>query len=103
RTAFFKGNLDQSQKQEFYDYMLKEVVPIIKTFPNNLGVRVNIPKLIEEGGDKDLLLMMQHTYENKEVMAAALDSDQRIASMHATIKIIEKFDINVHHINFELN
>lgn len=102
RTAFFQGELDELQKKEFYDYMMTEVVPIIKTFPNNLGVRVNIPKLIEDGGAKNLLLMLQHTYENKEVMASALDSEQRIASMHATIKIIEKFNINVHHINFEL-
>ncbi|WED26771.1 hypothetical protein L3V77_00435 [Vibrio sp. DW001] len=100
RTAFFEAELTEAQKQDFYQYMEKEVVPIIRTFPNNQGVVVNRPEMIEAESQKNLLLMMQHSYENQSVMESALDSDARLASMHATKVIIEKYDIKVHHINF---
>jgi len=103
RTAFFEANLTEEQKQDFYQYMEKEVVPIIRTFPNNQGVVVNKPEAIEAESHKNLLLMMQHSYESESVMQAALASDARIASMHATKVIIEKYKINVHHINFVHN
>jgi len=80
--------------------MEKEVVPIIATFPNNQGVIFNKPEAIEAESHQNLLLMMQHSYENQAVMEAALSSDARLASMHATKVIIEKYDIHVHHINF---
>jgi hypothetical protein len=100
RTAFFEAELTQEQKNDFYQYMENEVVPIIRTFPNNQGVVVNKPDLIEAESHKNLLLMMQHSYEDQSVMEAALASDARLASMHATKVIIEKYNINVHHINF---
>lgn len=100
RTAFFEAELTEAQKQDFYQYMEKEVVPIIRTFPNNQGVVVNKPQMIEAESQKNLLLMMQHSYENQSVMESALDSDARLASMHATKVIIEKYDIKVYHINF---
>lgn len=100
RTAFFEAALTDAQKKDFYQYMEKEVVPIIRTFPNNQGVVVNKPEAIEADSQKNLLLMLQHSYENQSVMESALDSNERIASMHATKKIIEKYNITVHHINF---
>ena len=100
RTAFFEAELTEEQKQDFYQYMEKEVVPIIRTFPNNLEVVVNKPDVIEAESHKNLLLMMQHSYENQSVMENALSSDARLASMHATKSIVEKYKINVHHINF---
>lgn len=99
RTAFFEADLTDEQKQDFYNYMEKEVVPIIRTFPNNLGVVVSKPETIEAESHKNLLLMMQHSYQNKEAMEAAIASDARIASMNATKIIIEKYNIYVHHIN----
>lgn len=100
RTAFFEADLTDEQKQDFYNYMEKEVVPIIRTFPNNLGVVVSKPETIEAESHKNLLLMMQHSYQDKETMEAAIASDARIASMNATKAIIEKYNIYVHHINF---
>ncbi|AYV23664.1 hypothetical protein L1D34_14710 [Vibrio mediterranei] len=100
RTAFFEAELTEEQKQDFYQYMENEVVPIIRTFPNNLGVVVNKPEAIEADSHKNLLLMMQHSYEDEATMLKALDSDARIRSMLATKVIIEKYNIHVHHINF---
>jgi len=100
RTAFFEAELTEAQKEDFYQYMEKEVIPIIRTFPNNQGVVVNKPEAIEAESQKNLLLMLQHGYENQSVMDSALASDARLASMHATKVIIEKYNINVHHINF---
>ncbi|MGC9423382.1 MULTISPECIES: hypothetical protein [unclassified Vibrio] len=100
RTAFFEADLTEEQKQDFYQYMEKEVAPIIRTFPNNLGVVLNKPKAIEANSHKNLLLMMQHKYEDEASMRQALDSDARISSMLATEIIVEKYNIHVHHINF---
>ncbi|ASI91780.1 MULTISPECIES: hypothetical protein [Vibrio] len=100
RTAFFEAELTEEQKQDFYQYMENEVVPIIRTFPNNLGVVVNKPEAIEADSHKNLLLMMQHSYEDEATMLKALDSDSRVRSMLATKVIIEKYNIHVHHINF---
>ncbi len=100
RTAFFQADLTEEQKQDFYQYMEKEVIPIIRTFPNNQGVVVSKPEAIEAEGLKNLLLMMQHSYKDQATMEAALASDARIASMNATKVIIEKYNIHVHHINF---
>ncbi|WP_234495481.1 hypothetical protein [Vibrio maritimus] len=100
RTAFFEAELTEEQKQDFYQYMDNEVVPIIRTFPNNLGVVVNKPEAIEADSHKNLLLMMQHSYEDEATMLKALDSDARVRSMLATKVIIEKYNIHVHHINF---
>ncbi len=100
RTAFFEAELTEEQKQDFYQYMENEVVPIIRTFPNNLGVVVNKPEAIEADSHKNLLLMMQHSYEDEATMLKALDSDARVRSMLATKVIIGKYNIHVHHINF---
>lgn len=100
RTAFFEAELTEEQKQDFYQYMENEVAPIIRTFPNNLGVVLNKPEVIESDSHKNLLLMMQHEYEDEATMQKALDSDARIRSMLATKVIIEKYNIHVHHINF---
>ncbi len=100
RTAFFEAELTEEQKQDFYQYMENEVVPIIRTFPNNLGVVVNKPEAIEADSHKNLLLMMQHSYQDEATMLKALDSDARVRSMLATKVIIEKYNIHVHHINF---
>ena len=103
RTAFFEAELTEEQKQDFYQYMENEVVPIIRTFPNNLGVVVNKPEAIEADSYKNLLLMMQHSYEDEATMLKALDSDARVRSMLATKVIVEKYNIYVHHINFVRN
>lgn len=103
RTAFFEAELTEEQKQDFYQYMENEVVPIIRTFPNNLGVVVNKPEAIEADSHKNLLLMMQHSYEDEATMLKALDSDARVRSMLATKVIVEKYNIHVHHINFVRN
>ncbi|MDE1223174.1 hypothetical protein MCT03_02250 [Vibrio aestuarianus] len=100
RTAFFEADLTEAQKQDFYQYMENEVAPIIRTFPNNQGLTLNKPEVIEAESNKNLLLMMQHRYDSESAMAEALDSDARIKSMHATNVIIAKYNIHVHHINF---
>lgn len=100
RTAFFEADLSDAQKQDFYQYMEQEVVPIIRTFPNNQGVILNQPEAIEAEGLQQLLLMMQHSYADQETMDAALASEARVKSMHATKAIIDKYNIRVHHINF---
>jgi hypothetical protein len=100
RTAFFEGDLTQEQREDFYQYMKENVVPIIATFPNSLGVEVSIPAFIESPDHQEVLLMMRHDYESEEAMKQALDSDQRIASMMATKVILERYPIRVHHMNF---
>lgn len=101
RTAFFTGKLNEDQKEEFYAYMKAEVLPIIRSFPNNLGLQYNIPKVIDPAGPQDLLLMLQHTYDSAEEMQVALSSEQRKQSALATNKILEKLNVSVYHINFE--
>lgn len=100
RTAFFEANLNPEQKKDFYQYMEQVVVPIIATFPNNQGVVISKPEFIESQDHQNVLLMLQHSYKDKLVMERALNSEQRIASMNATKKIIEKYNISVHHMNF---
>ncbi len=100
RTAFFEAELNDAQKKDFYNYMKTEVLPIVEGFPNNRGVILNEPEFIEAESNKNLLLMLQHSYDNKSDMEAALNSDNRVASMNATKVMIEKYNINVHHVNF---
>lgn len=99
RTAFFEAKLTTAEKEDFYQYMQNVVVPIIATFPNNLGVVLSKPEFIESEDHQNVLLIMQHSYSDKAMMKEALDSEQRIASMNATKKIIEKYGIKVHHMN----
>jgi len=99
RTAFFEANLTTAEKQDFYQYMQDVVVPIIATFPNSQGVVLSKPEFIESEDHQNVLLIMQHSYSDKAAMEEALDSEQRIASMNATKKILEKYDIKVHHMN----
>lgn len=101
RTAYFEGNLSDAEKQEFYEYMVAEVLPIIQSFPGQKSLQVNYPETIDPAGPQKLLLMLQHTYADEAAMSAALMSDRRTASMHATNKIIDKLNISVFHINFK--
>lgn len=100
RTAYFEGDLSAEQKQEFHAYMTRNVAPIIRSFPGCKGVQINYPDELEAAAPQQSLLMIQHAYDSKEALAAALDSDERVASMNATMKIVEKFNIKVFHINF---
>tara|TARA_R110001583_G_scaffold37474_1_gene122032 strand:- start:915 stop:1238 length:324 start_codon:yes stop_codon:yes gene_type:complete len=100
RTAFFEADLNDEQKEDFYQYMENTVIPIIRTFPNNNGVVISKPEFIESEDHQHLLLMLQHSYKDKPTMDKALNSDARLDSMHATNKIIEKYNISVHHMNF---
>jgi len=101
RTAFFHGTLTASERQEFQAYMTAEVVPILQTFPGMQTLQLNFPDAIDPAGPPDLLLMMQHTYADQASMDAALASDRRTMSMHATNKILDKFPISVYHVNFQ--
>ena len=100
RTAFFEGDLNAQQKKEFIDYMSNIVAPIIRTFPGCLDLQINVPHKFDPAAPQQLLLMVQHTYENADAFAKAIDSEQRIASMNATKVMIEKFTVNVYHIDF---
>ena len=100
RTAFFEGDLNNEEKKDFYNYMLNEVIPIIRTFPGSKGVVFNKPEFIESDRHQNVILMMQHSYEDKKAMEQALNSPQRIASMNATKVIIDKYNLRVHHMNF---
>lgn len=100
RTAFFEADLNEEEKLDFYNYMENEVVPIIRTFPGNKGVIFNKPEFIESENHQNVILMMQHSYDDKNAMEHALNSPQRIASMNATKVIVEKYNLRVHHMNF---
>lgn len=100
RTAFFEADLNNEEKLDFYNYMENEVVPIIRTFPGNKGVIFSKPEFIESDRHQSVILMMQHSYEDKNAMEQALNSQQRIASMNATKVILEKYNVRVHHMNF---
>jgi quinol monooxygenase YgiN len=101
RTAFFQGTLTAPERQEFQDYMRAEVVPILQTFPGIQTLQLNFPEVIDPAGPQDLLLMMQHTYADQAAMDAALSSERRTLSMHATNKILDKLAILVYHVNFQ--
>ncbi|MCP2004475.1 UNVERIFIED_ORG: hypothetical protein J2Y78_003015 [Buttiauxella agrestis ATCC 33320] len=100
RTAFFEADLNNEEKIDFYNYMEKEVAPIIRAFPGNKGVVLSKPEFIESECHQSVILMMQHSYEDKNAMEQALNSQQRIASMNATKIIVEKYNLRVHHMNF---
>ncbi|TQI80862.1 hypothetical protein FHU10_4241 [Serratia fonticola] len=100
RTAFFEADLTDEEKLDFYNYMAREVVPIIRTFPGNKGVVISKPDFIESDSHQCVIMMMQHSYENKSAMEEALSSQQRVASANATKIIVEKYKMRVHHMNF---
>jgi hypothetical protein len=100
RTAFFEGDLDEAQKEEFIEYMSNTVAPIIRTFPGCQGLQINVCHKLEPAAPQQLLLMVQHTYQDADSFTKAIDSEQRIASMNATKVILDKFPVRVYHVDF---
>ncbi len=99
RTAYFEGDLSDTDKAAFQDYMATTVAPIIRRFPGCLGVQINVPDMLEPAAPQQSLLMIQHGYDSPEALAAALESDARRESLEATMRMVDKHGITVFHIN----
>lgn len=101
RSAFFHGQLSAEQHTEFKHHMTTVVAPLVRTFP---GCQRLEQFWSVEGDDTapDTILIMMHCYTDKEAMLAALESEQRTASMQATMEILGRLPVEVYHINQQL-
>ena len=99
RCAYFEGSVAPQNQKKFDDFVLYEMVPLITKFPKIRDVKV-LRDIWRENDAPPIYLSLQLTFDTKEDMEAALQSEERSASRAKSEEIIPFLDGRVYHINY---
>lgn len=102
RCAYFEGNVEEKDREEFRKTVLEFVLPAMAKFPGVRDVRALWSREIEEGGP-DYFMVLQHFYDSLEALENALKSDMRTEVWEGLNQVMPLFSGRVVHINYEVS
>jgi hypothetical protein len=97
RYALFEGSIADGQDAAFRQAILDEVLPVWRTFPGVLDVRVCFGEARDEGAP-EFPMILAMDFEDMAAVEAALASPARTASRAATMSVLDRyFTGRIHH------
>ena len=101
RQAFFEGTIHAGREEAFKAYVAEKLMPMWLAFPGVKEVRV-LYDIERDEGAPSFPMVLSTMYENRETLAAALESPVRYESRETTKGLLEMFDGRIHHHVFDL-
>ena len=101
RQALFEGSIHAGKEDAFKAYIAENLMPMWLNFPGVREVRV-LYNIERDEGAPLLAMVLSTLYDNREALAAALESPVRFESREMTKGLLEMFDGHVHHHVFDL-
>ena len=99
RCAFFQGHVKPGQQNAFDAHIKAELHALWTRFPHVLEVRL-LREVESDRPDTHLELVIAMTFESRQAIAEALESDIRYASKAASQPLFDMFDGHVFHTVF---
>lgn len=96
RQAFFEGMIHAGKEEAFKAYVSEKLLPMWLAFPGIKEVRV-LYNVERDEGAPAYPMVLSTMYENRETLAAALESPVRYESRDMTKGLLEMFDGRIHH------
>lgn len=97
RCVYLEGCLPEENRQDFFNSITKEIVPLMKSMPGVLSVRVLAAMEIEDEG-RDLRITFESIYPSKEAMNFAFSQPIRSQLKAKFNEILPLFKGRVFHI-----
>jgi uncharacterized protein (TIGR02118 family) len=101
RQALFEGTIHPGSEEAFRQYVAEKLMPMWRQFPGVKEVRV-LYALERDDGAPPYAMVLSTMYEDREALAAALDSPVRYESREVTKGLLAMFDGRIHHHVLEL-
>jgi quinol monooxygenase YgiN len=97
RYALFEGQVHPGQTEAFRDAVMAEMLPVWKTFPGALSVRVTFAESRDEGAP-EYPLILAINYADQAAVDAFMAHPVRMAGRAATESVLARFfSGRIHH------
>lgn len=96
RQGFFEGRILPSMEDRFFSYVANDMVPVWRSFPGLIELRVSTAESPEN--KVWYPLHTSFTFPSEDVLDAALKSPQRQEALARTKVLLEMFDGRVFHV-----
>ena len=101
RCAYFEGDVNPSNRDEFDRCVIEEVAPQMAEFPGCREVRVLYGREYQDGV-QDFYMVLEHYYDSMDDIHEAITSANRDRVWHRLNKVMPLFDGRVTHMNAEV-
>ncbi len=96
RQGFFEGRILPSMEEKFFDFVAEQMVPVWRSFPGLIDLRVSTAFSPEN--DIVYPLHTAFAYPSDAVLEAAQASPQRQESLARTKQLLKMFDGRIFHV-----
>lgn len=101
RQALFEGTIHVGKEEAFKHYVAEKLMPMWLDFPGVREVRV-LYSLDRDEGAPTFPMVLSTMYDDREALAAALESPVRYESRDMTKGLLEMFEGRIHHHVFDI-
>ena len=97
RYALFEGRIADGKSADFREAVLSELMPIWRTFPGAVAMRVSFAEERDEGAP-EIAMILELDYPDRDALTRTLESPIRLSSREATMNVMARyFEGRIHH------
>ena len=101
RAGYFEGTIESRDFERFRAHVEREVVPLVLKMPGIRELRVLWGREWQDGAPP-YVLAMEHAYDDKAAMEAALASPARDAMRAKLAEVLPLFKGHIRHVNYDV-
>lgn len=101
RAGYFEGEIAEQDFERFKAHVEREVAPLILKMPGIRDLRILWGAEFQDGAPP-YVLAMEHAYDDKAALEAALASPARDALRAKLAEVLPLFKGAIRHVNYEL-
>lgn len=96
RQGFFEGRIRPGMNEKFFQYVREQMVPVWRSFPGLIELRVSTASATEDGVEYPL--HTSFSFPSQAALEAVLTSPERQEALKRTQVLLEMFEGRVFHV-----
>ena len=101
RAGYFEGEIAAADFERFRTHVEREIAPLILKMPGIRDLRILWGREFQDGAPP-YVLAMEHAYDDREALEAALASPARDAMRAKLAEVLPLFKGAIRHVNYDL-
>jgi uncharacterized protein (TIGR02118 family) len=101
RAGYFEGEIAEKDFERFKTHVEREVAPLIMKMPGIRDLRILWGREFQDGAPP-YMLALEHAYDSKAAMEAAIASPARDAMRAKLAEVMPLFKGSIRHVNYDL-
>jgi uncharacterized protein (TIGR02118 family) len=101
RAGYFEGEIAEKDFERFKAHVEREVAPLILKMPGIRDLRILWGREFQDGAPP-YVLALEHAYNNKAALEAAIASPARDAMRAKLAEVMPLFKGSIRHVNYDL-